>query len=278
MDFGLGGLGLDFGAGAEGGGVFGGTPLEGLPDPAKDMFNKMNSGKLSLENKQQLQTNANNLAYDRAAFAQKMSYADQFGINKLSLLGVPATSGSQPMYSSTGQGNFSSSASHAVPIDPDEKTILGNNVRISGANARMAESNATLAEMDVKSRQSALTGTGRPPSSRVSNDKLDSILRTVDVGGNDFKLANPRVLPEQYNYGENFTALVNAGVDPRLALSLSATELQNPTSWLTPAITAGQLLREKFFPGAPFYNQLRDMGYKPGADGSIRVNPQKGGK
>lgn len=235
-----GSFGIDLGAMGEGGGFFGNS----IYDPGADAFRRANEGQLRLQGRSQQQSNANTLAFDRMSFMQKMQLAEQFGIHKLAMLGLPTSSGSSPSYVSSGQANFSASPSHSVKTDPQEAAILDNNVRISSANARQAEASATLAEMDVKARSAAALSTGRPPAARLSNDKVDSILKTVSVNGKPYQVANPAAIQEQYNQGEAFTAMVNAGIDPRLALSMSALSLMNPGTWLAPILTTGQLLGE----------------------------------
>lgn len=184
------------------------------------------------------------LQFDANQFRQKMEMAKEFGINKLSMLGVGNSSASSvPMISGGGSGltmGYSPDSSSA-----DQRHIAENNLHISDNNVKLSDMEVQDALRHAKT-QAALS-VGKPI--RISNDQADTIVRTAKTGRNGvpFKLANESVLPEQYNHGEAFTTLVNAGVDPRLSLALSGVDLFSPTSWITPFI---EWLHQK---GSPYY-------------------------
>lgn len=164
------------------------TPIEigGLMSGAGSLLSGLGIGSKASKGPSPAEQAAATLGYERDSFNQKMKLAEDHGIHKLSMLGVPmgsftpafhVGSDSGPDFAAIGHGANQIARSLVKP--PESETdqaadrLLDANIRIAEANAKRAEWAALGEEWRVAdmAAPALINGQpGNPPGARVSND------------------------------------------------------------------------------------------------------------
>lgn len=222
MAFDLGGsFGIDLGAIAQGGGILGSTTI----DPAARALKKGQQAESDFKN-------AQTLKFDSASFKQKMALADEFGINKLSMLGQGNSSAPSIGSVATGSGSVSPRSG----LSADERHIMSNRVKASDAQVKELQARAKIATYQAR----RLTTTGF--SNSVSNDGLTTTYPLAGIS-KSVTLPNMDKIPAQYNHGEALMSYLDAGIPVQLAVALSGLDFFAPGTWPAPFIEAGRLAK-----------------------------------